>query len=1154
MKKLISNVMALIMTLTSTAIVLAEETAPTVFELNFADDKTTNAEWSCDGWTVIPKGNNFSPKHQNGNLSVGHPYVSGGTANISRSFEASIGMSYRYDITVSGVDGRMIPSEELDDGELYTAKTVINNGAYELNFSIEADGIYGYNKSSEWTRLWSGTALTTEPNSFTVIVEGANATVYKNDGEMFSYELAKSLKDDSYFYGTQGIYGTMPANSNVQSIKLCSLTNEMTAPTELVNLGLSTETDIAAFLSEPTWTFEGNKEKLLNNKNSLKFEGNAAASKLAVSKAMNIGSSYLYEIDLSPHGSLTNNRFVGTNDAVGDYYTAKTEITNGRYKMAFSIEKDGIYALDSNGTMTKMYDGTPPADANGNYLFSKYQVSVSGDRATVSRNGIRLFAYTMPANLAEAKYFLGLNRKSDNAIFYAKNIKIYNYESSAVETAELINFNFAADTSINQVWSCDNWLTVGNNNTPRQQYGYLNMGHPYVSNGTSNISTAIFASPIGSAYRYDITVNGVDGRMISSAELNDGELYTAKTVINNGAYELNFTIEADGIYGYDKNGDWKKLWDGTALTTEFNNFTVIVDGASATVYKNEEKLFTYELSKALKTDSYFYGVQGENGNGTNPANSRIQSIKLISLESNKTTPMDIIDLALTTSDDITAFKDDTSWTVTGSADKLIDQAGSMQFVGNNHPTLEISKNLTDVGKSYAYQFDALPMGTTSNYRFATTSSVSKDYYTIGSTIKNGAYILQFSVEYDGIYALTSDGVYTKISDGIPPADSNGNWIWATYTVLTEGNKAIILRDGIKLASFTMPENKETEAYKFGKSTPGKYEGNFYVRNIRLCAYPVIDGGEEVVTEKNHFNFVFNANDENGTFAGITENVNWTLNEANTNGLKVEGGNLAFGHAYSRTPSMSTDFFASPIGSCYTYMLDLKGRWAERILGDECLTDGTYYTVKSKITNGLYKLELTFEETGVYGYNSENKWTKLYPQAEDSWNSLYSTLTTNSITVQVKGKNAAILRDGVKLFTYTMPETTEADSYSLSASGKSPTYGEFGQIYVNNISLTSTYSNDSSLNARYDTADGKLTVTVADFNENINSGDAYTVIVAAYNADNEMTAVNFAEINKNTSDKAIDLAYTGTETVLIYIWDSVDTMKSLSEVLGLSDIE
>lgn len=733
---------------------------------------------------------------------------------------------------------------------------------------------------------------------------------------------------------------------------------------------------------------------------------------------------------------------------------------------------------------------------------------------------------------------------------------------------ELLNYSF--ETVNSEAWTAMNaegsgWTIVGNK--INNNNAYLNLGHPYASNGNESIETETFASPIGLKYSYEINLTygtGSSGAYYIPADsLEDGSLYTAKTQINNGAYMLSFSVEKDGIYGYNSNGIWSRLWAGTVFIDENNYVTVgaDVEGAKATIYRNGTQLFAYEMPKSLDSDKFKFGVQGVYGDTSKTAVAKVHNFKLISAENTLQAPEERINLTITSDDSVNALKNSNDWEITGNSDKIFYSDG-LKLEGNAAVTalgISTSKFDKNIGSSYYYEIYIKPFGSVTNSRFVGTNDEIGAYYTNKTTIKNGETKLELSVEKDGIYVTDSAGVWTKKSDVTPPVDLNDNYVTAKYSVSVNNGTASVSRDGVYLFSYELPEDLSEDSYSFGLNR--KSDGAItHIDNIKLYVYPSSNITEETITELKHIALDFS---DDSDFTALVNNSDWkkSVSEpSGNNALKVQNGHLVIGHQWvNATPTgfIETNVFSRQIGMYYVYNIKTMPWDADgRFITSENLTSGEYYTLKTKITNGLYRLEISIEGDGIYGYDSTNTWTKLYnigfPKNDDG---TYVTAST-PFTVTVSGKQAIVYRDGTKLFEYELPADSSADSFQLASNGEygSDADGKFGQVCVNSLSLTSKYQS-IELDALYQIENGKLMLSFGTFNEKINAGKSYSVILAAYDNNNEMTSIDFENItNQNITDVQLSIDYDEQKTVKVYVWEDMVNIRPLMPVKGLDDLQ
>ncbi len=186
--------------------------------------------------------------------------------------------------------------------------------------------------------------------------------------------------------------------------------------------------------------------------------------------------------------------------------------------------------------------------------------------------------------------------------------------------SDLFNLDFTKKDDYTQMTqSGSGWTLYGKNpggavTSFDCNYGRLRLGHIW---GSDSAGFYIEPKEIGLKYDYSITAayetdNGCGA--VAPDYLGDGKMYTTRTRITNGYYMLDFSVERDGIYGVDSSGKWKKLYDGAALELKtYTTFKAEVEGDTAVIYKNGEKLLEYSLLKSDGDIKYSFEAMGKYG-------------------------------------------------------------------------------------------------------------------------------------------------------------------------------------------------------------------------------------------------------------------------------------------------------------------------------------------------------------------------------------------------------------------------------------------------------------------------------------------------------------------------------------------------------------
>lgn len=195
-------------------------------------------------------------------------------------------------------------------------------------------------------------------------------------------------------------------------------------------------------------------------------------------------------------------------------------------------------------------------------------------------------------------------------------------------------------------------------------------------------------------------------------------------------------------------------------------------------------------------------------------------------------------------------------------------------------------------------------------------------------------------------------------------------------------------------------------------------------------------------ETSVFEYDFTGDDRAEVLAGIFSSDAWEI--YNSNRVNIEGRILSIGHSNHEDP-VGLKRVQSDVGLKYSFEITTKSH-GNRYIDEENLTDGEYWTTRTVIGNGSYRLDFSIECGGIYGYNKDNKWTKLYDgecYTDTGEAALYS--------VEVEGSKAKISRAGTFLLEYEMPADKNTDYFELTS--KSKQYADNAIFHVSNMKLS-----------------------------------------------------------------------------------------------------
>lgn len=207
---------------------------------------------------------------------------------------------------------------------------------------------------------------------------------------------------------------------------------------------------------------------------------------------------------------------------------------------------------------------------------------------------------------------------------------------------------------------------------------------------------------------------------------------------------------------------------------------------------------------------------------------------------------------------------------------------------------------------------------------------------------------------------------------------------------------------------------------------------------------------KVFAQNEIFNFEFLRGDSNGALAGMRASEEWSFfadSAANSEAhIKIESwaDYLSVGHSNNKN-KVGFSKLTSGVGLKYTYEIKSKSH-QNRYIDEENLTNGEYWSSKTTIGNGSYRLEFSIENGGIYAYNQNNNWEQIY------FGECYTDTGDFAVyRVEVEGEEASIYRNNEFLTEYILPKDSSADSYEFST--KSKQYADNAITLIEYISLT-----------------------------------------------------------------------------------------------------
>ena len=695
--------------------------------------------------------------------------------------------------------------------------------------------------------------------------------------------------------------------------------------------------------------------------------------------------------------------------------------------------------------------------------------------------------------------------------------------------------DFSTAAAINNMTAADGddpgWTVEG---YVEDYYGNLRIGHQWK---TYPSYIAKDYDTIGANYEFTMQMkilsSGDGSGYIPAEALADGTYYTARTTIKNGTYALDFSIENDGIYGVNDSYEWTKLYSGENYADGAQHiYKVAVSGDSAEFYRDDAKLFTYDLPADVGTAGYKFGV---NGSQTYPASAYVNNIKLISSGESTQTKNELISITAGTADELAAIKADTSYSfVNPHAIEKTEWETSYEFNcgktqgddGNyGNGTISMKKDISGISSKYLYRAE---------YRRGTNGSTKTlaDGARTGRCVVSGEYLLDFTTEIDGIYAKTADSAYeyVKVADTGLPVNTK-----AVFTAYVDKDTAIISQNGIKLCKYKLPVSLEENNWKYEVKASHTQVFSIALYDLLGDADSKIKTMEIAPKTEQDFNAILA--DSSVTVEPEGNALYWNIYKSAYN-MEFNSGRSSLDAGENNWGKGRVSFIKNidTIGSRYIYYADINR-------GETELTEKTEGTTSARnvVANGKYLLDFTCEPDGIYAKTADSP--TAYVKISDT---AFASQETALFTVFVEDDSAVIAKNGELAASYKLA-ATEDTGYRFEVKAS-----------VANVQSLSVY-NYPKPKARptANIADGVLTLTSGDFDETVNSYCPYYIIAAVYNKTTKaLTDINFAEITPLSGVQTVKVDYNPSEQyVLIYKWQSVSSMvpcvaeQTLEEFIG-----
>ncbi len=248
----------------------------------------------------------------------------------------------------------------------------------------------------------------------------------------------------------------------------------------------------------------------------------------------------------------------------------------------------------------------------------------------------------------------------------------------------------------------------------------------------------------------------------------------------------------------------------------------------------------------------------------------------------------ILSLNFETADDFNAMCDASSgWTVYGNR----PDGSSSLTVGSGHlrighiwgsKTSGFYKSLDSIGMRYDYSINI------SFSKVDGCGALDPEYltdgnrYTARTKITNGYYILDFSIEKDGIYGTDSTNEWKKLFDG----EMLEQGVYNTFRAEVLGDSASVYKNDEFLFKFYMPESADGAKYSFEAAGEyGKAAAAPYLKGVSVTEYPVEYKFVGLTSDKTEYTDIIPPNAESAELL-----FNLPINDGAVNAVLYEGEN------------------------------------------------------------------------------------------------------------------------------------------------------------------------------------------------------------------------------------------------------------------------
>ena len=534
-----------------------------------------------------------------------------------------IGKSYVYKTRIKVDDFINIPEDKQVGDEWHTALTTVKNQVTDLEFTIEADGVYYKTVNEENTAVWKkiqGYTTDTDWHDYKVIVKDGIASMYIDNVETLTDIV---LPAEAGYVDYPGMtFGYLSGS-------------EKTAESDNVSVSLD-YFDIKNLYEHEVFIadmsgFE-NQNIFLNEDNAYQTQKLTVGSKEISTYCSNTTEEKNLIYKLPENASIKDVKIIGKTPSTVDLYKYYPGNITSRI-----INRNKPQA--NLASVIPLYPHNVVDNDNVNYGAGIFNVFLSDDGYnTANNNEFDILKIYSPMVKNEKKPIIRLEIEYD--YFYSTD--------DNVVLADDMNFSVPNEGHSNQYNGYFNWLYVLNNGW--MGYGWSkgygngsdNITGTYFKNATQIVQLyKPFYTDFGDEYTYssDIWIDKAAAEKVQS----DHDLIT--DIISGSGYELKFSpCIKDSSVKYWANGEngaeWKTAENITIKDKEFNAYRAVVKNGTAILYVNGNKVAEYNMPNGTLQYTPGYGedpdrkaiiaVLREKGTQTgNDVVSRIKNVLIV---------------------------------------------------------------------------------------------------------------------------------------------------------------------------------------------------------------------------------------------------------------------------------------------------------------------------------------------------------------------------------------------------------------------------------------------------------------------------------------------------------------------------------------------